>query len=101
VILSAKIFRNKNFFLGWVLGAIFCASCEQWEPCKCSPVVRTVPKQNSALLVVRGVLGAARFWVATPSERRAMIDDAIVRFNKINNLRTEQSQNETPQKKVK
>ena len=82
------------------MGAVYCADCRQWEPCACR-VAPPAPKRNNALLLVGGVLGAARFYWASPREKSAMIKDAIDRFNKINNLHTEQSQSDTPQKKVK
>lgn len=81
--------------------AIFCHDCKQWDQaCVCS-VVAPAPKRNNALLLVGGILGAARFYWSSPKEKSAMIKEALVRLNKINGLRTEQSQSDTPEKKRK
>jgi len=73
------------------MSAVFCADCRLWEPCKCTPAHQHVPKRNNALLVVDGLLSAAKFWVGTPGERRKMVQDAIIRFKEIKRLHTERT----------
>lgn len=78
------------------MSQIYCADCRQWEPCRC-----TKQSPNKTLLFVGAGLRVAKFYFATPSQKRNMIQDMIDRFNKINRLHTEQTQNNTASKKYR
>lgn len=80
---------------------IFCATCEQFEPCACPRYQKkaTGPKITKSVYLLGGALTVARFYWGTPREKRMMIQDVIDRFNKIKHLVTEQYQKNTQQKK--
>ena len=61
------------------MGAVYCAECRAWEPCRCSRPgeLRSSPARPIEALVMKGVLSSLRFWAATPKERRAMVKEAL------------------------